>query len=44
MALTNYYQLLELPPSASADEIKRAFRQQIAVGIANGLTDFVSAR
>jgi hypothetical protein len=30
VALKNYYQILELPPSASADEIKRAFRQQIA--------------
>lgn len=30
MALKNYYQLLEIPPNAPADEIKRAFRQQIA--------------
>lgn len=30
MALKNYYQLLELPSTAPADEIKRAFRQQIA--------------
>ena len=30
MALKNYYELLEIPPSGSIDEIKRAFRQQIA--------------
>ena len=30
MALKNYYELLEIPPSAPADEVKRAFRQQIA--------------
>ena len=30
MALKNYYQLLEIAPTSSADEVKRAFRQQIA--------------
>ena len=30
MALKNYYQLLEIPPAASTDEVKRAFRGQIA--------------
>ena len=30
MADKNYYELLELPPTASADDIKRAFRQQIS--------------
>jgi len=30
VALKNYYQLLELPSTAPDDEIKRAFRQQIA--------------
>jgi curved DNA-binding protein CbpA len=30
VALKNYYELLEVPPTAPADEIKRAFRQQIA--------------
>ena len=30
MALKNYYELLELPPTASADEIKESFRAQIA--------------
>ena len=29
-ALKNYYQLLEIAPTATADEVKRAFRQQIA--------------
>ena len=28
--MKDYYQLLELPPAASAEEIKKAFRQQIA--------------
>lgn len=30
MAAKTYYELLELPPTASADDIKRAFRQQIS--------------
>jgi curved DNA-binding protein CbpA len=30
VAVKNYYELLDLAPTASADEIKRAFRQQIA--------------
>ena len=30
MALKNYYELLEVEPAASQDEIKRAFRHQIA--------------
>lgn len=30
MALKNYYELLEIPQNGSKDEIKRAFRQQIA--------------
>jgi curved DNA-binding protein CbpA len=30
MAVKNYYELLELPATASSDEIKRAFRHQIA--------------
>lgn len=30
MAAKNYYQLLDLPSSASSDDIKKAFRQQIA--------------
>ena len=30
MAVKDYYELLELPPGASAEEIKRAFRHQIA--------------
>jgi curved DNA-binding protein CbpA len=30
VAAKNYYQLLDLPPSASSDDIKKAFRQQIA--------------
>ena len=30
MALKDYYQLLEIPPTAPADEVKRAFRLQIA--------------
>jgi len=30
VALKNYYQLLEIAPTSSADEVKRAFRQQIA--------------
>ncbi|MBZ5555679.1 MAG: DnaJ domain-containing protein [Acidobacteriia bacterium] len=30
MALKDYYQLLEIPPTAPADEVKRAFRVQIA--------------
>lgn len=30
MALKNYYDLLEIPPGASADDIKRSFRAQIA--------------
>ena len=30
MALKNYYQLLEIAPAAPADEVKRAFRLQIA--------------
>src|SRR5207247_6525194 len=29
-ALKDYYQLLEIAPGATADEVKRAFRQQIA--------------
>lgn len=30
MPLKNYYELLEIAPTASADEVKRSFRQQIA--------------
>lgn len=30
MALKDYYQLLEIPPTAPADEVKRAFHRQIA--------------
>jgi curved DNA-binding protein CbpA len=30
VALKNYYELLEIAPTASADEVKRAFRAQIA--------------
>ena len=30
MSAKSYYQLLDLPPTASADDIKKAFRQQIA--------------
>jgi curved DNA-binding protein CbpA len=30
VAVKNYYQLLDLPSSASSDDIKKAFRQQIA--------------
>jgi curved DNA-binding protein CbpA len=30
VALKNYYALLEVPPNASADDVKKAFRQQIA--------------
>ena len=30
MALKNYYELLEIAPNAPADEVKRAFRTQIA--------------
>ena len=30
MALKNYYQLLDIPPTSTPDEVKRAFRQQIA--------------
>ena len=30
MALKNYYRLLDIPSTSSADEVKRAFRQQIA--------------
>ena len=30
MALKNYYELLEIAPGATADEVKRAFRAQIA--------------
>ena len=30
MSLKNYYELLELPPTASAEDIKRSFRAQIA--------------
>lgn len=30
MVLKNYYQLLEIPPASSIDEVKKAFRQQIA--------------
>ena len=30
MALKNYYELLEIPPDAPAEEIKRSFRAQIA--------------
>ena len=30
MALKNYYELLEIPPGAPAEEIKRSFRAQIA--------------
>lgn len=30
MALTNYYELLEIAPDASVDEVKKSFRAQIA--------------
>jgi len=30
VSLKNYYELLELPPAASVDDIKKAFRHQIA--------------
>ena len=30
MALKNYYELLEIPPESPADEVKKAFRAQIA--------------
>jgi hypothetical protein len=30
VVLKNYYQLLEIPPASSIDEVKKAFRQQIA--------------
>jgi DnaJ-class molecular chaperone len=30
VALKDYYQLLEIPSTAPADEVKRAFRLQIA--------------
>ena len=30
MALKNYYELLEIPPQASTEEVKRSFRAQIA--------------
>jgi len=30
VALKNYYELLEIAPTSTADEVKRAFRQQIA--------------
>lgn len=30
MSLSNYYELLEIPPTASADEVRKAFRRQIA--------------
>ena len=30
MAVKDYYGLLEIPPASSADDIKKAFRAQIA--------------
>jgi curved DNA-binding protein CbpA len=30
VVLKNYYELLEIPPASSIDEVKKAFRQQIA--------------